>query len=92
LNCETIDPNLMERYVWTPSRVFGAHLYYKPGTEVDGFTVNATVIMNGPCINKGVKSKHKVSLKDLVPTIAYLLGVAEPKGCEGRILEDALDQ
>jgi predicted AlkP superfamily phosphohydrolase/phosphomutase len=92
LNCETVDPNLTERYVWTPNEVFGAHLYYKPGTEVGGFTVNATVIMNGPGINKGVKSKCKISLKDLVPTIAYLLGVAEPKGCEGRILEDALDQ
>ena len=47
--------------------------------------------MKGPNIKKGIKLNEMTGLQDIVPTICYLMNIPYPKGCQGAIIYDALE-
>jgi len=56
-------------------------------TEVE---VNIPLILSGSGINKSSKIKF-AKIIDIAPTVAYLLGVPQPRNADGRILIEALE-
>lgn len=46
--------------------------------------------LSGPGVKRGHTLERNVSLKDLVPTVCYLLGLPVPADCEGAVVYQAL--
>lgn len=69
-------------------KIFGTHAYYLPTTEFGEFTIRGIFIMAGPGIIKGEELKEPIHLADIVPTIAYLMGL--PKQADGNVLQKIL--
>ena len=47
--------------------------------------------LSGPGVKKGHVLERNVSLKDLVPTVCYLMDLPVPADCEGAVVYQALD-
>ena len=69
---------------------FGAHAYYLPDTKFGNYSVSVPLVFSGPGIKSGVQIKETVSLTDLAPTFAQLLGIPHPKDAQGRVLTEIL--
>ena len=71
-----------------PSQFFGQHGYV-PAVQDLAANVNmrATFLAGGDGIAKGQVTARTI---DLAPTLAFLLGVAEPQQAQGRVLLDVL--
>ncbi|RLF19699.1 MAG: hypothetical protein DRZ82_04890 [Thermoprotei archaeon] len=61
-----------------------------PTARVSIGTNMAMFIMSGPGVKKGFRCKRPIWLRDLAPTIAYLLDLPIPRGANGRILYEIL--
>ncbi|MFB0562456.1 MAG: alkaline phosphatase family protein [Candidatus Lokiarchaeia archaeon] len=91
LNAAEMLPEIMNEGLIRGSRqTFGAHVYYLPNAKIGSFSVNSTIIMSGPGINRDLELKKAVNLTDVVPTLAKLLNIPPPKHCEGRVLTEFL--
>jgi len=62
-----------------------------PTARVSIGTNMAMFIMSGPGVKKGYKCKLPIWLRDIAPTIAYILGLPIPKGANGRIVYEILE-
>jgi len=71
-----------------PSHFFGQHGYV-PDVQDLGASVNmrATFLAGGEGIAKGQVSAQTI---DLAPTLAFMLGIAEPQHAQGRVLLDVV--
>ncbi len=91
LNAAEMLPEIMNEGLIRDSRqTFGAHVYYLPNAKIGSFSLNSTIIMSGPGINRDLELKKAVNLTDVVPTLAKLLNIPPPKCCEGRVLTEFL--
>ncbi len=50
--------------------------------------LEAVVIASGPGIKTGYRKKQFIHLKDIAPTISYILGISPPRDSQGSILRD----
>ena len=63
-----------------------------PTIRFKDFSNTATFIISGAGIVEGKELSHPIALKDVTPTVAYLLGIAPPRHSEGRIVWEALKE
>lgn len=54
-------------------------------------SIEATLILSGPGIRKSQRRQGTTGIQDVVPTICYLLDIPFPRGCDGAIIYDALE-
>jgi len=52
----------------------------------------AMFVMAGPNVRRGYRCERPIWLKDLTPTIAYLMGLPSPKGANGRIVNEIIKE
>jgi len=62
-----------------------------PTARLGKGSLESVLVMKGPNIKKGVKLNEMVGLQDVVPTICYLMNIPFPKGCQGALIYDALE-
>lgn len=65
----------------------GQHL---PNSKVGIGTIESTFVAAGPSIRKGYRRIRPISLRDIAPTIAYMLSMPQPLHSEGKILFDII--
>jgi len=70
------------------SEVHGSRL---PGGQYGGKNMKTLLLFSGAGIRKGCKVKRTVSLKDIAPTIAHLMGFPVPHDTEGGIIYQMLE-
>ncbi|MFN8196018.1 MAG: 5'-nucleotidase C-terminal domain-containing protein [Nocardioidaceae bacterium] len=71
-----------------PSHFFGQHGYVPDVIDLrDNVSMRATFIAGGQGIGRGQVRTRSI---DLAPTLAFLLGIAEPQQSQGRVLREAL--
>ena len=71
-----------------PSQFFGQHGYVPAVQDIPAnVNMRATFLAGGEGIAKGEVSARTI---DLAPTLAFLLGIAEPQQSQGRVLLDVL--
>lgn len=71
--------------------VVGHHTPYLPAARYKDFTNRATTFFYGPGIRPGYRRPWPIRLKDISPTMAYLLGIDGPAQAEGSILWDFIE-
>ncbi len=49
-------------------------------------------MLNGPGVRRGVHLEGQVRQVDVAPTLAYLLGIPVPRGAEGGVVYEALEE
>ena len=69
----------------------GIHNPYLPNAEYGGCSNRAVFIMAGPGVREGQRLPVPPWTPDVVPTLAYLLGMPMPAQAEGKIIAAALD-
>ncbi len=57
--------------------------------SVHGYDTHVPLIFMGPGIRPGVH-RHEVTVNDVAPTLAEILGVETPSGAAGRVLDEVL--
>jgi len=62
-----------------------------PTAKLGKGSLESVLVMKGPNIKKGIKLNEMVGLQDVVPTICYLMNIPFPKGCQGALIYDALE-
>jgi predicted AlkP superfamily phosphohydrolase/phosphomutase len=70
----------------------GAHGAQLPSARLGIGAQHATCILNGPGIRRGVHLEGQVRQVDVAPTLAYLLGIPVPRGAEGGVIYEALEE
>ncbi|MEM3486526.1 MAG: alkaline phosphatase family protein [Candidatus Hadarchaeum sp.] len=70
--------------------VLGHHTPFLPAERYGLFSNRAMFILVGPKVRKGGRRPIPIGLKDVAPTIAYLLGIPAPANSEGRVIFDIL--
>ncbi|MCD6466046.1 alkaline phosphatase family protein [Candidatus Bathyarchaeota archaeon] len=68
----------------------GSHGGFLPSAMLGATSNTSFVVMYGPGIKKGYISPRLVSLADIAPTAAYLLGLPALRQAEGRVLYEFL--
>lgn len=71
--------------------VTGHHTPYLPAATYKGFSNAAMTFFSGAGIRQGYRRKWAIRLKDIAPTLAYLMGLEGPAQSEGSILWDMLE-
>ena len=71
-------------------RITGSHVYYLPTARIGEFTNSSVLIMAGAGVRKG-DVERTIWLTDVAPTVAALLGIGPPAGCEGRAIWEVLE-
>jgi len=74
--------------VWGGSEGTHAHL---PSVDWSEGTIQSTFIIAGPGIKKGLRREKPIFLRDVAPTLAYLLGIPCPANADGRVLHDIIE-
>lgn len=69
--------------------VLGHHTPYLPSERYGMFSNRAMLILKGPGVNKGVRSVP-INLKDVIPTVAHLMGIPAPANSDGKVVRDLL--
>jgi len=73
----------------------GNHGPMIPTYETDVASVFGTLVLAGPGVSKGAQlpkaEQAKVCTTDVAPTVTHLLGLPTPAQCEGRVLQEFLD-
>lgn len=72
--------------------VLGHHAPYLPSEKYDLFSNRAMLILAGPGVRTGYNRVQPINLKDVAPTLAYLLELPSPANSEGHIVEDILEK
>ena len=54
-------------------------------------SLESTILLSGPGIKRGFKYEGMTGIQDVVPTLCYLADIPFPRGCEGAIIYDALE-
>ena len=54
-------------------------------------SLGSIILLNGPGIKKGYVHEGMTGIQDVVPTLCYMADIPFPKGCEGAIIYDALE-
>jgi predicted AlkP superfamily phosphohydrolase/phosphomutase len=70
----------------------GAHGHQLPTAKLGFGAQHATFILNGAGVKQGVHLEGQVRQVDVSPTLAYLLGIPVPRGAEGGVVYEALQQ
>jgi predicted AlkP superfamily phosphohydrolase/phosphomutase len=70
----------------------GAHGHQLPSARLGIGAQHATLILNGAGIRQGVHLEGQVRQVDVAPTLAYLLGLPVPRGAEGGVAYEALEE
>ena len=82
-----------KRIVWTSG---GAnHGCQMPTAETEVSSNYGMMLISGPNVRKGYKRPAQqigpISMKDIAPTIAHIMGIPAPMHSEGRVLQDVFD-
>ena len=75
-----------------PSSEICAHHQFLPNVTYGGMSVKAVFIMKGPKVKKGYRRRTPIWQVDVAPTIAYALGIPEPKQCDGKVVYDFFEK
>jgi predicted AlkP superfamily phosphohydrolase/phosphomutase len=67
-----------------------SHHQYLPTAKLSPFSNAGIFIIKGPSVKKGHIRGHPCWTIDVVPTLAYILGIKPPDSVEGRILWDII--
>jgi predicted AlkP superfamily phosphohydrolase/phosphomutase len=70
----------------------GAHGTHMPSARLGIGAQHATCVLNGPGIRRGVHLEGQVRQVDIAPTVAFLLGLPVPRGAEGGVIYEALEE
>ena len=63
-----------------------------PTTDLgENGTMKTVFIAHGPTIKKGYLRKKPISVVDIAPTVAYILGISAPKDSEGAVIYDLFE-
>jgi len=54
-------------------------------------SLEAVILLAGPGIKRGFKHEGMTGIQDVVPTLCYMADIPFPRGCEGAIIYDALE-
>ena len=54
-------------------------------------SLEAIILLAGPCIKRGYVHESTTGIQDVVPTLCYVADIPFPLGCEGAIIYDALE-
>ena len=76
---------------FTDSYVGGEHDPFLPWATYEGLSNSGVLMMAGPGVKKGSRTKRGVNQVDVAPTVCYLCGLPLPKDNEGKIVANALD-
>ena len=68
------------------------HGHRLPGGEHNGKKMRCLLLFSGPGIRKNVRTKRTVTLKDIAPTVAFLMGFPAPRDTEGGIIYQMLEE
>ncbi|MEW6360063.1 MAG: alkaline phosphatase family protein [Planctomycetota bacterium] len=74
--------------VWGGSE--GTH-HHLPSVDWSEGTIMSTFIIAGPGIKRGLRRAKPVFLRDVAPTMAYLLGIPCPRDANGSVLYDIME-
>lgn len=72
--------------------VLGHHTPYLPSERYDLFSNRAMLVLAGPGVRTGYNRIQPINLKDVAPTLAYLLELPAPANSEGHIIADILEK
>jgi len=61
-----------------------------PSARVSIGTNMAMFLIAGPNVKRGYRCERPIWLKDITPTIAYLMGLPVPRGANGRIMREII--
>ena len=70
----------------------GAHGTQLPSARLGIGAQHATFVLNGPGVRRGVHLEGQVRQVDVAPTLAYILGIPVPRGAEGGVVYEALEE
>jgi len=62
-----------------------------PTARLGRGSLEAIVLLSGPGIKRGFKHEGMTGIQDVVPTLCYMADIPFPRGCEGAIIYDALE-
>lgn len=62
-----------------------------PGRRFGKYSLRAVLIMAGPGIKRGHHLNRVAFTTDIVPTVVHLMRLPVPRGCEGAVLYEALE-
>jgi predicted AlkP superfamily phosphohydrolase/phosphomutase len=69
-----------------------AHGNQLPSARLGIGAQHATFVLNGPGVRRGVHLEGQVRQVDVAPTLAYLTGIPVPRGAEGGVVYEALEE
>ncbi len=75
-----------------PTDIGCAHHPYLPSASFGIWSVPAVFFLAGPGVRRGYERPHPITQVDVCPTLCYLLGIAPPRDCEGKIVIDVLEE
>jgi predicted AlkP superfamily phosphohydrolase/phosphomutase len=73
-----------------PTDLGCAHHPYLPSASYGIWSNQAVFFLAGPGVRPGYERPHPITQADVAPTLCYLLGIAPPAQCEGKIVPDVL--
>ena len=62
-----------------------------PTAKLGRGSIESFLVMKGPNIKKGIRLNEMIGIQDIVPTICYSMNIPFPKGCQGAVIYDALE-
>jgi predicted AlkP superfamily phosphohydrolase/phosphomutase len=84
--------DLVGDVVWAVHPEFDAcHGRHLPAVSLGIGGQHTTFIVNGPNIRNGSALQGQARSVDIAPTLAYLLGVPQPRDAEGRVIMEAIE-
>ena len=84
--------DLVGDVVWAVHPEFDAcHGRHLPAVSLGIGGQHTTFIINGPHVQSGMALQGQARSVDIAPTLAYLLGVPQPRDAEGRVIMEAIE-
>jgi arylsulfatase A-like enzyme len=97
-------PDVVVSMTWTsdksvktgaPGMLYADSAAFGPGqgshVSLSAWDMHATLVASGPHFRKGIKSDLASGNVDVAPTVLKLLGYAQPRTMDGRVLREALN-
>lgn len=92
LRFQRLRPERLAQGLVSPSPlVTGHHTPYLPTARFGELANGAMTFFAGPGLRRGYVRQTPIRLRDIAPTLAYLLGIEGPMHAEGAVLWDLLD-
>ncbi len=93
LRFATIRPEQFDEPAVTRSKeVLGHHTPWLPATRLDIFSNTAVTVAWGPGLRQGYTHPWPIHLKDIVPTVAHLMGFPGPRDADGAVLHTFFEE